>query len=84
MAQPSFLSWGSTPHRSDTINTLLKRIAGGVENISAGGTGGGGLVGIVPPEGVVTADPGTMYEDRNFRTFWYKETGAGNTGWTQL
>lgn len=39
MPSPSFLSWGSTPHRTDTINTLLKRIAGGLAD---GTTGGGG------------------------------------------
>ena len=33
----TFLSWGCTPHPSDTSNTLLKRIAG-----SASGGGGGG------------------------------------------
>lgn len=37
--EPTFLSWGSTPHRTDTVNTLLKRIAGGIAN---GGGGGGG------------------------------------------
>ena len=32
-------SWGTTPHRTDTVNTLLKRIA---SSTSGGGGGGGG------------------------------------------
>lgn len=83
MSQPTFLSFGPIPHRQDTINTLLKRISGGVDNITSGGGGGSGLVGVVDPEGVVTADVGTPYSNTMLKTFWYKESGSGNTGWTQ-
>lgn len=80
----SFLSWGTTPHRSDTVNTLLKRIALGVDaGTAGGGTGGAGIVGVVDPEGVVTAPPGTPYANTLLKSFWYKESGNGNTGWLQ-
>ncbi len=56
-----------------------------IKAASTGGGGGGGtgMVGVVDPEGVVTADPGTSYSNRVLKTFWYKETGTGNTGWQQ-
>lgn len=81
MPDPDFLSWGSTPHRTDTVNTLLKRIAGG---LAAGGGGGGGESGSGSPEGSVTANPGTTYWDSVNEVFWVKSTGTGNTGWYQL
>lgn len=74
----SFLSWGTTPHRTDTINTLLKRIAG------SDGGGGGGETGNGSPEGVVTAEAGTTYFDAVGSIFWVKGSGSGNTGWIQL
>lgn len=79
----SFLSNGSTPLRTDTINTLLKRIAG---NTSGGGGGGGGsgLVGTVDPNGNVSADPGTTYANSANATFWVKYSGSGNTNWQQF
>lgn len=84
MAVP-FLSWGTTPHRTDTINTLLKRIAGGDGGGGGGGSGTGqaGIVGVVDPEGVVTATPGTTYVNTANGTFWVKQSGSGNTGWQQ-
>lgn len=81
MAEPTFLSWGSTPHRSDTVNTLLKRIAGGIAN---NGSGTGGETGSGSPEGVLTAEPGTTYWDSTNEIFWVKDSGSGNTGWFQL
>lgn len=84
----SFLSWGTTPHRTDTINTLLKRIAGADSSGGGGGGGSGtgesGIVGVVDPEGVVTATPGTTYYNSADATFWVKHTGSGNTGWQQI
>lgn len=68
---------------SDTRWFIEQRILGALVDGTGGGGGGAGLVGVVPPEGVVTAVPGTTYADRNLKTFWYKETGAGNTGWQQ-
>lgn len=49
----------------------------------AGGGAVGGLVGVVDPEGAVTASPGVSYANTALHTFWYKETGTGNTGWFQ-
>lgn len=48
-----------------------------------GGSGAGGLLGTVDPEGSVTADPGTPYTNKTNHTLWIKETGTGNTGWLQ-
>lgn len=68
-------SWGSTPHRTDTINTLLKRIAG-----SDGG--GGGESGFGPPGSLVAAD-GTRYWDKTDKIDWVADsTWPG--GWYQL
>lgn len=53
-------------------------------NFTTGGSGGGGLVGHGSPEGVVTAAPGTPYLDLDTNNYWYKATGAGNTGWVEL
>lgn len=56
------------------INTI-------VEN---GGGGTSGLVGVVNPEGVVTAEPGTTYYNTANATFWVKASGSGSTGWMPL
>ncbi len=49
-----------------------------------GGTGGAGSVGVVDPEGVVTATPGTSYYNTANFTFWFKTSGSGSTGWQQV
>lgn len=49
-----------------------------------GGGGGGGETGVVDPEGVVTASPGTTYYNSANQTFWVKASGVGNTGWVQI
>lgn len=49
----------------------------------AGGTGGG-LIGVISPEGAVTANPGTTYFNTADGSFWIKTTGTGNTGWLAL
>lgn len=81
-------SWGTTPHNQDTLNTLLKRIASSASGGSGGGSGGGGtgtgqsgMVGVVDPEGVATATPGTSYLNTATNQFWIKHSGSGNTGW---
>ena len=51
---------------------------------TSGGAGGTGLVGHGAPEGVTTADPGTPYLDLDTNDYYYKATGAGNTGWITL
>lgn len=47
------------------------------------GTGTGNLSGIGSPEGVVTADEGTLYVDTSTTppSIWAKKTGSGDTGW---
>jgi hypothetical protein len=80
MAEPSFLVLGSTPQRTDTRWFQLARINGGIVG-GGGGSGGAGIVGVVNPEGIVTASPGTPYLNTALQTFWMKNSGAGNTGW---
>lgn len=36
------------------------------------------------PEGVVAANPSSLYHDRTSGLFYYKLTGTGNTGWVQV
>lgn len=56
---------------------LLAQIA------SAGGTGGGGsTIGVVSPQGTVTAAAGSTYYDSVADTFWINLNGA--TLWKQL
>ncbi len=57
------------------INHLgaLVRYSGGVAITDTLGTGS--------PEGVVTANPASMYRDTTSGKLWVKETGTGNTGW---
>lgn len=51
-------------------------------------TGGGASTGTGSPEGVVTAAVGAFYVQTDASTasdgVWYKQTGAGNTGWVQI
>lgn len=76
MPSPDFLSWGSTPHRTDTVNTLLKRIAGSLAD-----GGGGGVSGDGPP-GSLVAEDGTTYWDKVGKVLWIADsTEAG--GWYQ-
>lgn len=52
------------------------------------GTGGfGTLSGNGSPEGVVTANVGTIYIDKSNTTnpgVWVKTSGTGNTGWADV
>lgn len=84
MAEPTFLSWGSTPHRSDTINTLLKRIAGGIANGGGGGAGSSNNIsGAGSPVGVVTPDAvNQFYRDTTGNALW-QSTGLTDADWTQ-
>jgi hypothetical protein len=85
MANPTFLSDGHTPRRTDTQWTIEQKILGAlVDGAGGGGSGSGGLAGAGSPEGSVTADPGTPYTDTSDGSFWTKLTGSGNTGWLQL
>lgn len=61
------------------LNEISAEIAGG-----GTGTGGAGVVGAGSPEGVVTAPPGTSYYDTVGLAFWYKTSGVGSVGWTQV
>lgn len=76
MPSPSFLSHGSTPQPTDTVNTLLKRIAGG---LAAGGGGGGGA-----GEGFVyfyegAAPPSFSPTDETSAAFAYSKDNSGPT-----
>ncbi len=82
MASEAALS--TTPKSIDTLRTLEVRI---LNALRAGGsvvTGGAGAVGAVDPEGAVTAAAGTSYLNSATNSFWFKRTGAGNTGWIEL
>lgn len=46
--------------------------------------GGGATTGVGSPEGVVTAGVGALYINTATNEIWFKETGTGNTGWTQV
>jgi hypothetical protein len=80
MPEPSFLSWGSTPHRTDTVNTLLKRIAGGIANGGGGGGGGttevyaGNYGGAAP--GFVPAGSAAIATDTSNGTQWNYYSGS--------
>lgn len=50
----------------------------------AGPPGSSPLTGVGSPEGVVTADPGSMYFEPATNALWVKNNGTGNTGWVQL
>lgn len=78
-----FLSFGTTPHSGDTINTLLKRIA----SSTSGGGGGGGtanMSGSGSPVGVVTPTAANIwYRDTSTDNYWWA-TGATNADWTPV
>lgn len=83
MAEPTFLSWGSTPHRSDTVNTLLKRIAGGIANGGGGSGSSNNISGAGSPVGVVTPDAvNQFYRDTASNSLW-QSTGLTNADWYQ-
>lgn len=52
--------------------------------LSGGDAGGSGQVGVVDPEGVVTAAVGSPYFNTDNASFWYKTSGSGDTGWTLI
>lgn len=73
---------GTTALATDSEQRALHKI---LEAINDGaGAGGGGLSGSGSPEGVVTANPGTTYDDATNNVFYVKDTGTGNTGWREL
>ena len=81
MASPTFFALGHTPTLSDSEWFIEQRILGALNDIAGGGSGGAGMVGVVNPEGIVTATPGTPYLNTALQTFWMKNSGVGNTGW---
>jgi len=79
----TFLSRLCTPQRQDTINTLLKRIAGSTSG-GGGGTAFQDLSGNGSPVGVVTPDAvNQKYRDSLNDTYWWA-TGLTNTDWQQF
>lgn len=82
---PTFLGDGHDPRRSDALWAIEQKILGAIMDSSSVVVGGGAsLIGVGSPEGAVTATPGTLYTDSSINSLWVKETGVGNTGWTQL
>lgn len=79
----AFFPEGTVSLPSDDSQRSLQKI---VELMrSGGGSGGGGLVGVVDPEGSVAASTGTTYLNTATNSFWVKETGgSGVTGWLNL
>lgn len=68
----------------DTGNIYSKSLGTWTLYSAGGGGGGNGQVGVVDPEGVVTASPGTTYWNSSNNTLWVKVSGTGNTGWVQI
>lgn len=84
MASPTFFVGGSTPNSNDGTWIILQKILGATID-GGGGSGGGGIApGVVDPEGAVTGDPGSTYYNTANGTFWVKESGSGDTGWSQV
>lgn len=73
----------TTPKPIDTIRILLVRILNAIRG-GSGGTGGQGLTGLGSPEGVVSANPGTIYYATDTGGFYVKGSGSGSTGWVAL
>ena len=73
----------------EILELLTGRVGGNAKLIDYMKSSGQYLKGINAPEGVVTADIGTIYLKRNGGAFnsgtsitlYIKETGIGNTGW---
>lgn len=83
MASPTFFTRGHTPTLTDTNWFILQRILGALNDISSSGVTGLVMLGLVDPEGVVSAAEGTPYLNTALKTFWIKQGGgSGNTGWT--
>ena len=53
-------------------------------NIASILSGGGGMIGTVSPNGIVSAVPGVTYFNGANTTFWVKTSGSSTTGWLQL
>ena len=57
----------------------------GVGNMQKTATDCGEINWDVNPEGVVAANPGSTLRNRTSpASYWFKETGTGNTGWVQV
>ena len=68
----------------DNLNEDFYFKTDGAWKLVVGAGGAAGIIGDVSPEGVVTADAGTLYADKTHKTFWIKETGNGTAfGWQQ-
>ena len=81
--EATFLSFGCTPHRQDTINTLLKRIAGSASGGGGGGGGSANMSGSGSPVGVVTPTAINIEYFDTFNAAWYWSTGLTNLDWQQ-
>jgi hypothetical protein len=83
---PSLGNNGDFYFNLDTAITYIKE--GDVWNVVSGSTtvsgGGGTVIGVVDPEGSVTAVASTIYWNSAGQTLWVKNAGSGNTGWIQV
>ncbi len=68
------------PERANVKVTLQQLLDFLIENLDISSTGLFTL-GVVDPEGVVTAEPGQGYVNTLLKSIWIKETGTGATGW---
>lgn len=76
-----FMSLGDSSHR---LQEIYVNEALGVRLTSSGANITKLIAGTGAPEGVRTADIGSIYSDRTSGNVWKKKTGAGNTGWLEL
>lgn len=74
-----YLDYSTNTETGTLIATGAAVSPGGQEPTSAVAT-----VGVVDPEGVVSAGPGTFYINSVGPSLWAKITGTSNTGWQQF
>jgi hypothetical protein len=69
---------------TDTLYVLTNKLNTSADRIRLRANSGGNIdfmTGSGAPEGVVTANPGSLYTDYSAGALYLKQSGAGNTGW---
>ncbi len=78
-----FLCLGMSEFQAMELVLLIQ-----IQSAIAGGGGGSSSavvpVGVVDPEGVVTAPLGGLYWNQNNQSLWIQNFAAGNIGWLQI
>ncbi len=90
-----FITWPASPVKTQAFGNILRSTIGasgqnlvlGIKNLSLEGGSTSNLKllsGSGSPQGIVTADPGSLYLDTSTSGAgnYLKKTGTGNTGWT--